>query len=73
VNLTIDDFLTQSEFGFKNTQTGNPGNSAAFLGAYKIRPEIFGEEVSKGGADYFCESGEEKFLKVSDAIAEKLI
>ena len=70
MNLATGDFFTQSEFGFKNTQAGNPGNRCSILGGLQNKTEIFGEEVSKGGADYFYESGEEKSLEVSDAAAE---
>lgn len=40
---------------------------------YEIRPEVFGEGVSKGGGDHSNQDQDEKSLKVSDAIAEKLI
>ena len=47
-----------------------PGNrrdsGGIFRGGYEIRPEIFGEEVSRGGTHYFHGNEDEESIEIWD-------
>jgi hypothetical protein len=49
------------------------GRGRIITRGYKIRPEIFGEEIRKSGVDYFYESGKEKSLEAPPCGGRKLI